>query len=245
MKKDQASPKHFTGDPFINDLLKPCDEIQVINKTEDRSKEEERTESSSKPTANSAAEASPRVEAKKEAEAPKESKAKSKSAAPKKKKFERPKIVYRRKRLDLDTDEYRDRAQALLAKHTDIILQKRKDAFFQLLKQLCPYIIVERSGSRTLRTYLVDTRRKKRYRTYSDAIKGGALDPLIIATGTTVLLKGCIDEAQRRFAILKRQAAEKKKQEDSEKLNGSRTQEARSGVANQGNEPGRAPQNNR
>lgn len=121
----------------------------------------------------------------------------------------------------MDTDEYRERAQALLSKDTDIILQKRKDAFFQLLKQLCPYIVVERSGSRTLRTYLVDTRRKKRYRTYSDAIKGGALDPLIVETGTTVLLKGCVDEAQRRFAVLKRQAAEKKKQEENEKANAS------------------------
>jgi len=102
----------------------------------------------------------------------------------------------------LDTEEYRRRAQELLFQTSDILLGERKDAFFELVKRLCPYITIQRSGSRTLRTYLVDTRKKKRYRTYSDAIKGGALDPLLIETGTTVLLRGCVEEAKKRFHLL-------------------------------------------
>lgn len=105
-------------------------------------------------------------------------------------------------RNPLDSDEYRRRAQELLFQTSDILLGERKDAFFELVKSLCPYINIVRSGSRTLRTYLVDTRKKKRYRTYSDAIKGGALDPLLMETGTTVLLRGCVEEAKKRFALL-------------------------------------------
>lgn len=102
----------------------------------------------------------------------------------------------------LDSELYRRRAQELLFQHSDILLGERKDAFFELVKRLCPYINIVRSGSRTLRTYLVDTRKKKRYRTYSDAIKGGALDPLLVETGTTVLLRGCVEEAKKRFTLL-------------------------------------------
>ena len=102
----------------------------------------------------------------------------------------------------LNSEPYRKRAQELLFSRTDILVGERKDAFFELVRQLCPYIDIVRSGSKTLRTYLVDTRKKKRYRTYSDAIKGGALDPLIIETGTVVLLKGCVEEAKRRYDMI-------------------------------------------
>ena len=106
----------------------------------------------------------------------------------------------------LNSEPYRKRAQELLFRKTDILVGERKDAFFELVRQLCPYIDIVRSGSKTLRTYLVDTRKKKRYRTYSDAIKGGALDPLLLETGTVVLLKGCVDEAKRRYDMLVQKA---------------------------------------
>jgi len=102
----------------------------------------------------------------------------------------------------LDGEAYRRKAQNLLFMTSDILVGERKDAFFELVKTLCPYIDIVRSGSKTLRTYLVDTRKKKRYRTYSDAIKGGALDPLLIETGTTVLLRGCVEEAIKRFELI-------------------------------------------
>lgn len=82
----------------------------------------------------------------------------------------------------------------------NIAVTDRKGALRAVLSVICPLVELKECGYTNKRVFVV--KEGKRFRTYGDAIKTGALDALILQTGTALLLCGCHKQAEERYDYL-------------------------------------------